>query len=126
MRIVKVTRYYCEYCGRGHFHRKKAETHETNCTLNPHRKCGLCKLTGETPLDPLAYLDANPPPDIMADTKKIREYQDRLAQRAECPACMLAVIRQSGLVFPDFDFKKELEDFWSNFNDAAKDSENYY
>jgi len=59
-----------------------------------------------------------------------------------CPACILAAIRQSGVqsageydregnemspyVHVNFDFKKEKESFWNWVNDAKRDHNDYY
>lgn len=56
-----------------------------------------------------------------------------------CPACILAAIRQSGLqkvqldeegvnhgIDFEFDFKKELAEFWSVVNDAAYQAQSHH
>ena len=47
----------------------------------------------------------------------------RLRDLTECPACILAAIRQRGLApYCDFEFKKERDAMWANIeNTAAND-----
>jgi hypothetical protein len=47
----------------------------------------------------------------------------------ECPVCILAALRQKGIPVPivdGFNFKEELAEFWSGFNDAQEERERYY
>ena len=93
MRSRKVTRYYCDHCSKGKFHRPAMEKHELSCTMNPNRVCRMCKmaqieqktLSALIPLLPV-FNTENPDP---GKGEAIR------AATNGCPACILAAIRQS-------------------------------
>jgi len=56
------------------------------------------------------------------DIQNEKEAVEKLREVTEgCPMCMLAAIRQTGYpapLFSSFDFKKEREDFWTEFGDS--------
>lgn len=56
--------------------------HESGCTLNPHRTCGVCR---------------NPVPDVagLASVALKGDIQALLSAADGCPACALAAIRQA-------------------------------
>ena len=113
--------------------------HEEGCTANPNRICRLHKwVIGEkNPVIPsitqlLAVIEVHRN-DVDHGLKELREAAD------DCPTCILAALRQSGLTNPvicaweneghsvtyrdkplvssdEFDFKKELDAVWSQVN----------
>jgi hypothetical protein len=126
MKIFKAWRYKCDFCGKNKHQKKAMEIHERGCTMNPDR---LCKLhvwaTGEEKA-----------PSILDSIQILRDHygdKDRgLAALREfvgnCPACILAALRQTEMCkgYADeegysppaigkeqFDFKKELAEVWS-------------
>lgn len=114
MRAVKKWRYYCDFCSRAMMVKKAAEKHERGCTMNPARECGLCRIAG---------LAQQPITDLMAP---LQDYDfDALKKLADdCPACILAAIRQfnnplgvGDRFSNDWDFKAELTEFWKSQND---------
>lgn len=43
MRVKKVLRYYCDYCGKGHFKKQACTDHEVRCFKNPDTSsCRTC------------------------------------------------------------------------------------
>lgn len=125
MRTKKVTRHYCDYCKKSMAFRNHMEKHEKHCTKNPNRECGLCERIGESPR-PIAELIAVVPklenfkreafllndyPDYDAYEKATLEALQELRKLTNnCPACILAALRQSGntaLSDRVFDFKAE-------------------
>ena len=107
----QVWRYYCEHCkksGCSGYHIKK---HEKSCTANPNRVCGMCGSNLPVAEFVAALGDGK-------DLAKIRELADN------CPACILAGIRQSKLQYFDmdeegpcgfhvhFDFNIEKAEWW--------------
>lgn len=122
-----VIRYFCEFCHRGSFRKPTAEKHERGCTANPKRVCGLCEYSipplKQKPIDELiAALSWDKDDYGMPDLRNLCE---------GCPGCILAAIRQSGLLkhardegdYIDFkfDFKKELEAWWAHANESKDD-----
>lgn len=117
------TRYRCDHCRKTSGSAPAMKRHESGCTANPQRRCGMCKQNQHTPLpDLIAALGAGDKAGV-----------DALRDAAEgCPACMLAAIRQSGLqrattfgpegIEDDgfrvpFDFNAEKESWWADRND---------
>lgn len=119
MQTKTVKRYYCDFCkksGGSSYHMKK---HESSCTKNPNRVCGMCAIVG-------------------GSQKTIRELTEAAKFGLEslrnvasgCPACMLAAIRQTtndGLTdahieaLQEFDFRKECEAAWAEFKDRESE-----
>ena len=129
MKVKKVNRYYCEFCkksGCSVFHIRR---HEERCTMNPNRKCGMCATMAEEQPnmeDLLAILpdpaqswiedefgkSYRPPPSLNEAIDKLRGVANN------CPACILAALRQKGIPVPatEFNFTKECKSFWSDIN----------
>lgn len=141
-------RYRCDYCkksGGSAYHMQK---HESGCTLNPNRKCGICGFgngVAELALlmpDPAPIKDPRPMVilDRPSDGDDYNEIED--AFRAECnaalpavraavencPACIMAIIRQRGIPVPvvtDFNYKAEHTSYWDDKN-AEQHEHAYY
>jgi hypothetical protein len=65
----------------------------------------------------------------VTNIEEINKGIDSLHDKVEgCPACILAVIRQKGIPVPatKFDFKKELNSFWSDYNDDLAERYGYH
>ena len=117
MKTKKVNRYYCDHCNKGGGSAGHMRRHEERCTLNPQRVCGMCRFDefDERDPKPLAELVA-----LLPDPEKHRTscyevgeggrgsytglteaikliWADFEKAADECPACMLAAIRQAGL-----------------------------
>lgn len=119
MRTVMRPRYYCDYCGKAGGNAGAMKKHERRCTNNPNRECGVCNLMGFRQ-KPIAEL-------VAALGRGHDENLDRLREVAEnCPACILAAIRQSGVQYPmdeegpghwvEYDFKTELKELMKEYN----------
>jgi hypothetical protein len=96
------------------------KNHEKNCTANPDRGCGMCKHIGEDPM-PMSDLIKSLGIGDAAGMKELRELC------CNCPACILATIRQSGIMdtstreieneqgsWTSFNYKDEHESFWAD------------
>ncbi len=115
------------------------EIHEKHCTLNPQRECRFCTIISGSTTSIEEMLKVMPniedykllEDDNICDSNfqietfsgldealkkaidKIRELSDN------CPCCILATLRQCNLhmhAFKIFNYKKEVEEFWSEFN----------
>lgn len=101
------TVYYCEFCGQHRFMRNAIEKHERHCTLNPNRACRWTDYDGQ-------HLEIDLPALVTELQLRAEEYYEDpmwtyarkglktsdiewLRQVTDCPACMLAVFRQSGI-----------------------------
>lgn len=134
MKRKKVWRYYCEYCKKSGCSGGHMKKHETNCTLNPKRCCGMCKMLEQEPtgLQGAMQLLPDPKEHISKDTDKLgfTEY-DKLSEAVEkimpqlrdvvgnCPACIMAALRQKGIPVPvakSFDYRMESKEVFGEVN----------
>lgn len=142
MKVVKRNRYYCEFCpkaGGSAWHLKR---HEDHCTLNPNRKCRVCKMVGATETLPMPRLlaalpdpetckrpypdspqnfffdDATLTPQVNAAVRHLRE------MTGNCPACIMAALRQKGIPVPmatEFNWTAEMKAIWRRINDVSEE-----
>lgn len=119
MRVVLRNRYYCDFCKKSGGSAGPMRKHEVACTLNPDRKCRMCEHTGG---------HEHELPQLIAILGKggVKEMKALVEAAADCPACILAAIRQSKLLDPEnleytgagtafwFDFKAECKSFWAD------------
>jgi hypothetical protein len=100
MRKAQRWRYYCDFCRKAGGSSHHLQRHERGCTANPNRVCGFCDsntpvaervaiLTAESGFKGLAKWQAN--------MLLLREAVD------QCPACILATIRQASIPMYDED-----------------------
>ncbi|MGA7885256.1 MAG: hypothetical protein WCA44_05890 [Acidobacteriaceae bacterium] len=137
MKQFKAWRYKCDFCGKNGRQKSSMVRHEIGCTANPDR---ICKIhhhaTGEDlpsspPVAEMLTLLREHSKDEDHGLKALRDFVDN------CPCCILAAIRQSGLckgyadedgysppaIGPEqFDFKKELASLWAEVNGAAHEA----
>ena len=99
--------------------------HEERCTLNPQRKCGVCAMMDEEQptmaalLEPFAGIEAGE--ECTFDVAVLNTALAQVRNVANCPACIMAAIRQSGIPVPvveGFNFTEEMRSIWADFNDA--------
>ena len=122
MRTKRVNRYYCDFCRKAGQSKRHLAKHERRCTLNPARECGVCKMLdlAQRPMADLVRLlpEWNGPrspddvPDYDAALPALRE------ACGNCPACILAAVRQSGASLLSFDFTTEMKAVWDEINEA--------
>ena len=115
-------RYYCDFCKKSGGSAPHMKKHESRCTANPNRTCGMCLELGlsQKPIKNLIEALGN------GDSHGLEKLRD-LAEG--CPVCTLAAIRQSGLQHPpdgeslpdgtgyydpgiyiDYNFKEEMDE----------------
>ena len=132
MKIVRKNVYYCEFCKKKGLSSGHMKHHESHCTGNISRKCGMCddqpdyaeivakyksqmkSHTTETADDFDTYTT------LVVDEKPTVD--DIEADCNECPICTFTVIRLCGLFDWEwdtkFDLKARTQDWW----DAHKPS----
>ena len=141
----KVNRYYCEFCKKAGQSAMHISGHEKSCTMNPNRVCNMCKMTpGPKPQKPMTELfPLMPKVDpgfwntwgsfdgslllemkavVDAITKALPALRDACG---DCPACILATLRQSGIRVPlitSFNFTKEVQFLWDCINENKEES----
>jgi hypothetical protein len=146
MKTVKKNVYYCDYCNKRSLGASAMSKHEKHCTLNPNRECRLCIMINGVSTSPHVIRDLV---EKYKNTFEIVHHeesrgfgtsfkwkfqiitpQDILNEVDGCPACALTIIRLSGLSAPEvnrdefnFDFKKEMQSFWSDRNQEEWEKE---
>lgn len=124
MRKEKRWRYFCEYCNRSGGHAHYMAKHERGCTKNPNRVCGLCQ-ADECAQEPLHAL---------VQTLDVLGMQALRGLASDCPACILAALRNSK-VSPetiiddaehearrDFDYRAEAKKWWQRVNETRQEA----
>jgi hypothetical protein len=109
MKILRKLRYYCDHCKKSGGQPHPIQKHEAACTMNPARICGMCKC-GELDQPNIETL-------IVAARAGLKVLN---AISGNCPACMMAGIRQGRKRYPDgvhkscdeWDYKEALTQFW--------------
>jgi len=129
----KVWRYYCEYCKKANCSGGSIAKHEKHCTMNPNRKCRMCAMFDNPTTSIDKMLAILPDPNASYERPSENEWMsfDGLGAAVEkvmpklreitggCPACILAALRQKGIpvrAIYSFNFKQEVNDWWSSFN----------
>lgn len=153
MKAVKRWRYYCGFCKKVSGLRTAMEKHEKGCTLNPGRDCGICAFlnTGGAPLAELMALLPDPAKftrmeswdagdefggsgeyEVVDDEglrSAVHAVLPKLRELTEnCPACILAALRQRGIPVPlvtDFNWTTEFKEAQSAMNEHRAEQETY-
>lgn len=98
MRMARRPRYYCDHCKKGSGSPSYMIRHERGCTANPKRWCGYCEASTDTEsLKGILLGPGNTTEDWQRKMLEVR------AKVENCPACILAGIRQSGVQRNDHD-----------------------
>jgi hypothetical protein len=104
--------------------------HEAHCTMNPARKCRVCELLGEvTPIvadlvallpNPKDYPSLGTMDEVNTLSSAVDAAIPALREATHnCPACIMAALRQAGIPVPlvdEFDFKREMQSIFSDIN----------
>lgn len=131
MKTKKVNRYTCDFCAKHKYSAGHMSRHEEVCTKNPQRKCRCCRFVDGVTQDikdliPLVpdlsdYKDENGSFDDLL-TKEANKALITLREKTKnCPACIMAVIRQSGIpvtMVTEFKYKEELENVTKEYWDS--------
>ena len=146
MRQVKRWRYYCDFCKKSGGRKDAIVKHERGCTARPDRVCGLCEHCGELQPEMIVlteFIDSyckdlpryDNYADISAGHDELAVSGDKLDPMVEeldklannCPACMLAALRQAETeTWSNFSFKAELDEWWAEENSMAREREGAY
>lgn len=138
MKRVQKWVYYCDFCRKRSMSASSITRHEASCTLNPNRVCRVCKMTPfvddghkQTPM--VFLLEVLPTIELVNDQYGADIYpaEDQRAVVAaipklrevagNCPACMLAALRQKKIPVPmatGFDFTEEMKTVWGRVNEV--------
>ena len=140
MKTVKKNVYYCDYCNKRGLSASHIMKHENHCTANPDRECRLC----ESGIDLTKIIDKLKT-RFRVNIKEEEEPEGWFTEEVEwigkeitvdeirdladdCPNCMLAIIRQSGLSHPavnlGFKYREENAKYWQDkMNEESRQQE---
>jgi len=129
------TVYYCEYCKKHFLRKDSVRNHEARCTMNPGRYCGLCENNKIFPIiakylvryrwvqdSPISQSRRLEWIDLFGNSDGPVKLDDILQDVEGCPNCTLTVLRicklcKAGI---QFDYKKALEDWWTDINNEER------
>ena len=135
MRTAMRPRYYCDHCNKGNGSPSAMKRHESGCTKNPGRVCGMCtKLVEEGGPGPA------PSRDELLCIMDAQGFKAMCAAANDCPACILSALRTRNVddehgawrvSGPDdgrneWSFKTAKDAWWSDFNNKAAEHEYPY
>lgn len=98
MNAKTKTIYYCDFCRKHGLLRGPMEKHEAGCTMNPQR---VCRWAFDGHSNGSRVIDIAPLAEWMRSCAPLKRADiDALHDEVQgCPACMLAVLRQSGVEY---------------------------
>lgn len=131
MTRIRVWRYICDYCGKRSLSGGHMSCHEKYCTANPNR---ICRMHAHFDEPQRSIIDLMMALNSQAEDHGMTELRKRATN---CPMCILAAIRQSGIQKWDgdiespplnlgFDFKVELKSAWQTINEAKAQNDPDY
>lgn len=121
MKTKMRPRYYCDHCGKGSGSPSYMHRHESGCTLNPNRVCGMCKDDHQKkPAELLAILNAV-------------GFGAMCEAANYCPACILSALRPLNALDAElgpivlgpqdgrqeWSYAKAKESWWADVNQAC-------
>lgn len=118
MKIVTRKVYYCEFCKKHGLTSNSIKEHEQHCTANPNRECRMC-YDGPLSFDIQVKEDYNRDGSVSWTEKAINIKGD------ECPACILAFVRQNKVTniilsrdknggWDSWNYKEAVNKWWQN------------
>lgn len=81
-------RYYCEHCKKGNGSPSAMKRHESGCTLNPQRVCGMCRMLAKE-----GGPEPAPSRDELVRIMDTEGFTAMCEAANKCPACILAALR---------------------------------
>lgn len=109
--------------------------HESGCTVNPQRVCGMCAKFAEAGGDAPA-----PPRDELVRVLDADGFAAMCKLANDCPACILSAIRTKNRMGDDigpyvegpedgresWSYKQAKEQWWKDFNESEQERESPY
>jgi hypothetical protein len=132
MKTIKKNVYYCDHCNKRSLGAFQMHKHESGCTANPERECGLCdgrdiktfieQLKSRFEIKEIEPDDFGTTLEVVWKGDKI-ELNEIIDFTEGCPNCTLAILRQTKLNYSIFGFKynykAELDLYWRDKNNDA-------
>jgi hypothetical protein len=113
MKTRQVKQYICDFCGKKGLAAGHMKAHEKHCTMNPDRACRMCECAinvreavakAQAREDLPKWDGQSEPPDVSPEFEKFIE-----DEADTCPACALAIVRQSGAKGYYYPYKQTAE-----------------
>ena len=141
MKIKKVLQYTCDFCGKKKYTKSSAVLHEKHCTSNPNRECRMCIYSSGARGNLSELIKLLPDisnrksfqdnTDLISDLKTI--YIPKLQEASDnCPACIWAALKQSGIakfltgqMKEIYDFRKEMQEIFNEMREEGLGGMNY-
>lgn len=128
MKTRQVTQYACDFCNKKKYSAAAMRKHEKHCTANPDRVCRMCDVSGD--YNDIKEIAGKLPKPVYKKTPIFNDrFYDQLVNSDElkasfnalnilCPACKLAVLRQSGYLGAfEFDYKAEVKAYFDEYKE---------
>lgn len=123
MKMKMRPRYYCDHCGKGNGSPSAMRRHEPSCTMNPRRMCRMCGTHRN--MEMLAGILSG---CVVVQGRESWKAKMEILREAceDCPCCILAAIRQSGVQkdrcqFDGEDYPDNSDMIWRNQGWATGD-----
>ena len=128
MRTAMRPRYYCDHCNKGNGSPSAMKRHESGCTANPGRVCGMCRLRADD-----EEREHIPSRDELVAVLDAGGFAAMCLAADNCPACILSALRtkndvddETGAPFvagpkdgrQEWQFKKAKDDWWGDIRDG--------
>jgi len=124
MRTAMRPRYYCDYCSKGNGSPSAMKRHESGCTLNPNRVCGMCRMMVNAKL-----AEWSPTRDELVRILDTEGFEAMRKSANNCPACILSALRTKNRFSDEtgpyvdgptdgrqlWDYAKAKKEFWHNW-----------
>lgn len=131
MHKKRVWQYKCDFCGKKNYSAGHMNSHERHCTMNPDRSCRMCKYAEDvsdfsramSSMSAACYSTSSGIETLLNKDALERELKALRDACGDCPACILAILRQKKIHPHDigFDYKKEVAELWENdYQDAME------
>lgn len=147
MVVIKKNVYYCGFCKKHGLSAGVISKHEKYCTANPKRECRMCKKITPDQINGIIegfkktftikkelvwsdHIDENVEQESVIWTGAPVTLKEIRYIVKDCPNCILAVLRQTGMnreIFglENFDYKEEFIARMAELNSEQKESEYY-
>ncbi|MFA5715181.1 MAG: hypothetical protein WC998_05550 [Candidatus Paceibacterota bacterium] len=147
MKTVKKNVYYCDFCKKRGLSASSMSKHEKHCTANPNRICRLCEnslnigeivtelkkrfVIKQVTLSGSQYFEGEMDIEVVEWIGEPITFGEVENIAENCPNCMLAIIRQTGLSQHPFDNEIGINQFnfkykeYSSSYFADKQRDNY-
>jgi len=126
MKIIKKNVYYCGFCKKHNLSGGFISQHEKHCTANPNRTCRMCDNQKPVDKELIKFVEDAYSKIIVPNKTKaginyqlILKFQKEISNLTDCPACLLAIYRQSKFDrdYFSFNYRDAVQKYWKEKED---------